>query len=86
MVNNSIETQMGNNAMDLAVAIASMDKIKETLAYKKDYKIVQDTIDSFKDKTKFHYIIVMDMNGIKYSYPRGKSLGKNIMTVEKNEF
>ncbi|WP_035377916.1 ATP-binding protein [Fervidicella metallireducens] len=76
MIKNSIETQMGNNAMDLAVTIASMDRIKEALANKDDYQIVQNTIDSFRDKTRFQYIIVMDMNGIKYSYPRGKSLGK----------
>ena len=75
MVKSSIETQMGNNAMDLAVTIASMDVIKESLTTK-DYKKAQDTIDSFREKTRFQYIIVMDMNGIKYSYPGRKSLGK----------
>ncbi|MGV8982575.1 ATP-binding protein [Clostridium sp.] len=73
---SSVETQMGNNAMDLAVTIASMDIIEETLATSKDYKAVQDTIESFRKKTRFQYIIVMDMNGIKYSYPYGNSLGK----------
>jgi len=75
-VQNSVETQMGNNAMDLAVTIASIDIIEETLATSKDYKIVQDTIESFRKKTRFQYIIVMDMKGIKYSYPYGNSLGK----------
>lgn len=75
-VQNSVETQMGNNAMDLAVTIASIDIIEETLATSKDYKTVQDTIESFRDKTRFKYIIVMDMNGVKYSYPYGNSLGK----------
>ncbi|MBU3143633.1 sensor histidine kinase [Clostridium sp. CF012] len=75
-VQNSVETQMGNNAMDLAVTIASIDIIEETLATSKDYEIVQDTIESFRKKTRFQYIIVMDMKGIKYSYPYGNSLGK----------
>ncbi|MGH4119695.1 ATP-binding protein [Clostridium sp.] len=75
-VQNSVETQMGNNAMDLAVTIASIDKIEDTLATSKDYKTVQDTIESFREKTRFQYIIVMDMEGIKYSYPYGRSLGK----------
>ena len=73
---NSIETQMGNNAMDLAVTIASIDIIEETLATSKDYKTVQETIESFRKKTRFQYIIVMNMQGIKYSYPYGNSLGK----------
>ena len=75
-VQNSVDTQMGNNAMDLAVTIASIDKIEETLATSKDYKTVQDTIESFREKTRFQYIIVMDMEGIKYSYPYGRSLGR----------
>ncbi|MBZ9687751.1 sensor histidine kinase [Clostridium estertheticum] len=73
---NSVETQMGNNAMDLAVTIASIDIIEETLATSKDYQTVQKTIESFRKKTRFQYIIVMDMKGIKYSYPYGNSLGK----------
>ena len=75
-VQNSVETQMGNNAMDLAVTIASIDIIQETLATSKDYKTVQKTIEDFREKTRFQYIIVMDMKGIKYSYPYGNSLGK----------
>ncbi|MCB2288177.1 sensor histidine kinase [Clostridium sp. CS001] len=75
-VQDSVETQMGNNAMDLAVTIASIDIIEETLATSKEYKAVHDTIESFREKTRFQYIIVMDMKGIKYSYPNGNSLGK----------
>jgi len=75
-VQTSVETQMGNNAMDLAVTIASIDTIEKNLASSKNYKTVQKTIDSFSGKTRFKYIIVMDMKGRKYSYPYGKSLGK----------
>jgi len=75
-VQNSVETQMGNNAMDLAVTIASIDIIQKTLATSKNYKTVEETIESFREKTRFQYIIVMDMKGIKYSYPNGNSLGK----------
>ncbi|MCM1991661.1 ATP-binding protein [Oceanirhabdus seepicola] len=72
----SLEEQMGNNAMDLAVTISSMDIIEKTLATTNDYEVVQNTIDDFSDKTRFQYIIVMDMEGIKYSYPYGNTLGK----------
>lgn len=75
-VQDTIETQMGNNAMDLAMTIASIDTIRETLATTKDYRIIQDTVESFREKTRFQYIIVMDMKGIKYSYPYENGLGK----------
>lgn len=79
-VENTIEHQMGNNAMDLAVTIASMDVIKETLGTTKDYRIIQDKIESFKHETRFNYIIVMDMDGIKYSYPIEYDLGKKYIS------
>ncbi|MDK2801235.1 MAG: hypothetical protein PWQ70_2854 [Clostridiales bacterium] len=79
-VEKTVETQMGNNAMDLAVTIAEIDIIKKTLATTKDYRIIQDTIESFKHKTRFQYIIVMDMEGIKYSYPIEYDLGKKYIS------
>lgn len=39
-VEKTVETQMGNNAMDLAQTVASMDIIKKTLATTKDCKII----------------------------------------------
>nr|WP_272507424.1 sensor histidine kinase [Clostridium aestuarii] len=67
---------MGNNAMDLAQTVASMESIKKTLATTKDYEVIQETVESFRKKTRFQYIIVMDMKGIKYSYPYENALGK----------
>lgn len=76
MTKDGIETQMGNNTMDIAVTIASMDTIQQNIGKNDGYSVIQQTIEEFRGKTRFQYIIVMDMNGIKYSYPRGKSLGK----------
>lgn len=75
-IQDTIESQMGNNAMDLAVTIASMDKIQETVGTTKDYNTIQHLIESFRSETRFQYIIVMDMEGIKYSYPYENALGK----------
>lgn len=75
-VQDTVETQMGNNAMDLAVTMASMDIIQETLGTTKDYRVIQDAVEKLRKKTRFQYIIVMDMEGIKYSYPYENALGK----------
>lgn len=75
-VEKTVETQMGNNAMDLAQTVASIDTIKKTLATTKDYNIIQDIIENFREKTRFQYIIVMDLEGIIYSYPYEDALGK----------
>jgi two-component system CitB family sensor kinase len=72
----TIETQMGNNAMDLAVTVASLPEIRTTLTEAGDYHDVQVLIESFRKQTRFQYIIVMDMEGIQYSYPSENLLGK----------
>ncbi|MBC7959283.1 MAG: sensor histidine kinase [Vallitaleaceae bacterium] len=72
----SLETQMGNNAMDMAVTVAAIDDIQSALAEQKPYSVVQNYIESFRSKTRFQYIIVMDMKGIQYSYPYNAGIGK----------
>ncbi len=73
---DNLENQMGFNAMDMAVTIAALDEVEETLAFKHDYRPLHEKIEKIKSKTRFQYIIVMDMNGIQYSYPYNNGLGK----------
>lgn len=80
----TIETQMGNNAMDLAVTIASLKGIQESLV-KKDATSIQSQIETFREKTRFQYIIVMDMEGIKYSYPYEAGIGKKYLSGGEEE-
>lgn len=73
---DNLENQMGNSAMDMALTIAQLDEVSETLATKSSYWPLQDKIDRIKEKTRFQYIIVMDMDGIQYTYPYTNGLGK----------
>jgi len=75
-MNDSLETQMGNNAMDIAVTIGSLENVGKALTDQEGYWKVQKVIESFREKTRFQYIIVMDMEGIQYSYPYDTGLGK----------
>ncbi|WP_105616690.1 ATP-binding protein [Vallitalea okinawensis] len=81
---NSLEVQMGNNAMDIAVTLASMEKVQEKLA-DKDYHAVQEIIEGIRVNTRFQYIIVIDMEGIKYSYPTAYGLGKPYISGGEEE-
>lgn len=76
-MNEAIENQMAGSARDLAVTIASMNKIKEELFNKTGYTEIQNLVESFRKKTRYQYIIVMDMDGIQYSYPYKSGLGKS---------
>ncbi|MGB3366243.1 MAG: sensor histidine kinase [Acidaminobacteraceae bacterium] len=75
-IKGSIELQMGNNAMDMAVTIASLDEISDNLASEKGYEKIQELVEDIRVKTRFQYIIVMDMDGVKHSYPYVSGLDK----------
>lgn len=75
-VKDSLEVQMGNNAMDMAVTIASLDEIGKNLSTESNHDAIQDMVENIRVKTRFQYIIVLDMKGIKYSYPYDSGLGK----------
>lgn len=66
--------------MDLAVTIASLKKNIQKNLVNKDAETIQKQIETFREKTRFQYIIVMDMDGIKYSYPYEVSIGKKYLS------
>lgn len=75
-INQSIETQMGASALDFAKTIASMEVVQNGLKKQVPYEDVNNYIESIRVETTYQYIIVMDMQGIQYSYPYVVGIGK----------
>jgi two-component system CitB family sensor kinase len=72
----SIEKQMANSALDYAKTIASMKTVQEGLGQHAPYSQIQKLIEAYRKQTRYQYVIVMDMEGIQYSYPYKSGLGK----------
>lgn len=72
----SLETQMGNAATDMSAAIAHIPEIEEKLASGDQDGDIQALIELLRSETRYQYIIVMDMEGIQYSYPYASGLYK----------
>lgn len=75
-VKDAIEIQMGNNALDIASTIADKASIKKSLGTRTELDQIQIEVEDIRENTRYQYIIVLDMDGIKYSYPYENSLGK----------
>lgn len=72
----SIEKQMASSAMDYAKTIASIEAIRKGLADEVPYKDIQEIVETYRKETRYQYVIVMDMEGIQYSYPYESGVGK----------
>ena len=55
---DSLETQMGNNAMDIAVTIASIDDVQQALAVTHNYEQVQNYMRIFGKKQDFNILLL----------------------------
>jgi two-component system CitB family sensor kinase len=75
-IDTTLEDQLSVSTLDMAITVASMTEIKEGLKYHENYEDIQAFIEVFRKDTRYHYIIVMDMNGIQYSYPYTTGIGK----------
>lgn len=70
------DTQMRSASMDMAQAIASNQMVAKALNDAKKDDSIQDLIQPLMTSTRYQYIIVMDMEGIQYSYPYESGLYK----------
>jgi len=72
----ALETQMGSAAADMSATIANLPDIGQYLASHNQEDAIQDLIETLRVDTRYQYIIVMDMEGIQYSYPYTSGLYK----------
>ncbi len=75
-MNNSMEDQMGISALDFARTVAGMEYIQEGLYHQAEHKDINHYVEEIRQGTEYQYIIVMDMDGIQYSYPYDSGVGK----------
>lgn len=73
---SALKYQMGKNAMDMAVAIAQMDVVKNNIGSPSGHVRIQQAVETIRLKTHVQFIIVMDMNGKIYSHPLIENIGK----------
>lgn len=72
----AIETYMGSAAADMSAAISNIPEIGEYLASESQDDTIQNLVEKLRLETRYQYIIVMDMQGIQYSYPYVSGLYK----------
>lgn len=73
---STLKQQLGKNTMDLAVAISSLDVVKDNIDTIGGDVRIQQAVETIRLKTHVQFIVVMDMKGIRYSHPLPENIGK----------
>lgn len=73
------EKQLGKNAMDIAHSIANIPDIKANVGKAGGHTVIQPIADGIRKKTGVEFIVVMDMNRIRYSHSVEDRIGKTFV-------
>ncbi|OLS34329.1 sensor histidine kinase [Bacillus sp. MRMR6] len=70
-----VEKQMGNQALQLAIAISSMPSVTSSLEAEDPSKLLQPLINKIRRETGAEFIVIGDKEGIRYAHPDDTKIG-----------
>ena len=75
---STLETQMGQQALDVARAVARLPQIREGLE-EEDSRKIQPLVEEIRSATGARFIVVGDENGVRYAHPIPDRIGKKMV-------
>lgn len=73
------ENRLGQHALDIAHSVAEIPEIKEYVGKPNGHLVIQPIADEIRKKTDAEFIVVIDMNRIRYSHPVPERIGKTFV-------
>ncbi|MDA8228202.1 MAG: sensor histidine kinase [Desulfitobacterium hafniense] len=74
-ISDSTEEEMGMRAMAIARTLAQLSAIQDNLGQKGGERVIQPIAERIRLATGVEYIVVFDMNKIRYSHPLADRIG-----------
>lgn len=75
-IDNSIHTVLGKNAMNVAKTVSLIRDIQLHVGESRGEWVIQPLVEDIRRATSAEYIVVMDMQGIRYAHPTFNKIGK----------
>ena len=73
------EAQIGESAMSIARSVALIPEVYENLGLPGGASVIQPIADGIRSKNKSEFVVVIDMNGIRYSHKVPERIGKKVV-------
>ncbi|OEF97902.1 ATP-binding protein [Desulfuribacillus alkaliarsenatis] len=74
-VQRSVEVELGERVMAIAKTVAQMDELKENISDPEGWKKIQPIAERVRLATNIEYIVVLNMDRIRYSSPLEDRIG-----------
>jgi PAS domain S-box-containing protein len=79
------ETSMSENAMDIALSVASIPAIQENVGKTGGHRIIDPIADGIRKKTGAEYVVVFDNESIRYSHPVKERIGRKFVGGDEGD-
>lgn len=77
--------EVQHNAMDIAQVFSKKQNIINDLSLKSRNDEIQDLAEEIRKNTRANFIVVMDMDGIRYSHPDPEKIGRHFVGGDEVE-
>lgn len=74
-----LEERVERNALDIALAVSQIPAVKEHVGQENGHLFIQPVAESIRKATSADFIVVMDMNSIRYSHPVPERVGQQFV-------
>lgn len=81
----AFEKEFGARAIAIARTVAQMTEIQDTVGTQKGFQVIQPIVERIRLATDVDYIVVFDMNGVRYSHPSESKIGTLYEGIDQTE-
>ena len=79
MLVNTLQKNVGSTALKIAKTVALMDDIKDAFGDENPSLIIQPIVEKIRMETDAEYIVVGNLEGIRYAHPLPDRIGKEMV-------
>lgn len=79
LLSDTIEDQVGKRALSIAHSVAEISELQDAFALEDPAAIIQDIVAPIMDKTEAEFIVVGNLEGIRYSHPDPEKIGDEMV-------
>lgn len=83
-ISGAFEKEFGSRAIAIARTVAQMTDIQDTVGTKEGFEVIQPIAERIRLATDVDYIVVFDMDGMRYSHPSESKIGTVFEEAENN--
>lgn len=82
-ISNSFEDEIGERSIAIARTIAQMEDIQSYVGRANGEKVIQPVAERVRLSTNVDYVVILDMDGIRYSHPSESRIGQKFASGDE---